>query len=138
MSDVIDIIFPEQGISLVAGPTGAGKTRWLLETMLKWQRGEDVLGYRSHYRPWLYVSGDRSQHEARGTISDLGICIADIPLFPAFGLVPPIGALGILEAAEKLKVELLVWEGFGSYVESQWGSTKIKSWLNFITWRLTH
>src|SRR5215472_13455522 len=135
---VVDVIFPSQGISLVAGPTGAGKTRWLVEALLDWQQGKPILGYTSHPRPWLYVCGDRSQTEAEHTMLDLGVDLTKVPLFPAFGLVPAIGATEILDEAESRRVELIVWEGFGSYVSSHMGGTAVKSWLNWLTWRLTH
>lgn len=138
MSDIIERIFPEQSIHLVAGPTGAGKTRWLIEMLLEWEQGHPVFGFRSNPRPWLYVSGDRPMHQARATIQSLGIDPARVPILEAFGIVPPIGVLEILETAEKRNAGLLVWEGFGNYVESNWGSSKVKQWLNMITWRLWH
>jgi hypothetical protein len=138
MSDIVDILFPEEVIHLVAGPTGAGKSRWLLEWLQDWQLGRDVLGYKSHPVPWLYVSGDRSEKEATATIASLGINPKSIPLFPAFGLMPPMGALGVLDAAERQGIGLLVWEGFGQYVESNAGSSNVKRWLNMMVWRLSH
>lgn len=139
MADIVDKIFPEQTIHLVAGSTGAGKSRWLLEWLADWQQGKAVIdGHTSHPVPWLYVSGDRSEKEANATIADLGINPSTIPLLPAFGIMPPIGPLGILEIAEKKDIGLLVWEGFGQYVESNAGSSKVKAWLNMIVWRLSH
>jgi AAA domain len=139
MADIVDGIFPEQAIHLVAGSTGAGKSRWLLEWLADWQAGRPILdGYVSHPVPWLYVSGDRSEKEAKATIIDLGINPTTIPLFAAFGVMPPIGALGVLEEAEKRDVGLIVWEGFGQYVESNAGSSKVKSWLNMVTFYLSH
>lgn len=138
MADIVDGIFPEQTIHLVAGSTGAGKSRWLLEWLADWQQGKPVIdGRQSNPVPWLYVSGDRSEKEATATIVDLGLNAKTIPLLPAFGVMPPIGALGVLDMAEKRDVGLLVWEGFGQYVESNAGSSKVKSWLNMIVWRLS-
>jgi AAA domain len=139
MADIVDSVFPEQAIHLVAGSTGAGKSRWLLEWLSDWQQGNPVLdGRKSNPVPWMYVSGDRSEKEATATILDLGINPATIPLLPAFGIMPPMGVLGILETAEKKGVGLLVWEGFGQYVESNAGSSRVKAWLNMIVWRLSH
>lgn len=139
MADIVTGIFPEQTIHLVAGSTGAGKSRWLLEWLSDWQQGKPVIdGRASTPVPWLYVSGDRSEKEATATIVDLGLNPKTIPLLPAFGLMPPMGALGVLEIAEKQKIGLLVWEGFGQYVDSNAGSSKVKAWLNMIVWRLSH
>ena len=138
MSDIVDTLLPEQAIHLLAGPTGAGKSRWLLEMLQDWQAGKDVLGYKSHPRQWLYVSGDRQQIEVERTLTSLGIAHTSVPIMPAFGVMPIMGALGILEEAEKRQAELLVWEGFGKYVESNAGGTAVTRWLNMITWRLSH
>lgn len=137
-TDPVEVIFPAQLIHMVAGPTGAGKTRWLLDTMVAWQAGRPVLGFRSSPRPWLYVCGDRQEHEIKRTIASLGHNSANIPTFAAFGVMPPIGALGVLDEAEKCKAEVLVWEGFSQYVESNAGNSGVKRWLNMIAWRLAH
>jgi hypothetical protein len=138
VSDVVDTILPEQAIHIVAGPTGAGKSRWLLEMLQDWQAGRDVLGYKSHPRPWLYVSGDRQQIEVERTLLSMGLQPGNVPIMPAFGVMPVMGALGILEEAERREAELLVWEGFGKYVEANAGGNAVTRWLNMVTWRLSH
>lgn len=138
MSAIVDTLLPEQAIHLVAGPTGAGKSRWLMEMLQDWQQGKPVLGYASNPRPWLYVSADRQKIEVDRTLISLGILPSTVPVFPAFGVMPPMGWMGIMEEAERLDIELLVWEGFGKYVESNAGGTGVTNWLNKITWRLSH
>lgn len=136
--DLIEGIFPQQSIHLVAGPTGAGKTRWLLEILLAWDKELPVLGRPTYRCPWLYVSGDRAEIDAVGTMISLGIDPAEIPLLPAFGVMPPMSALDVLREVDKLEAQLIVWEGFGQYVESNAGSSAVKRWLNLMTWALTH
>jgi len=74
----------------------------------------------------------------RSTMMSLGINPKNVPILPAFGVWPALGHLGILEEAERRKVELLVWEGFGRYVESNAGSSTVARWLSYVTWRLSH
>lgn len=126
------------GLFLLADFTVTHNTRFLLEVLQQWEQGLDILGHISHPCPWLYVSGDRTEIEAIGTLTSLGINPSTIPIFPAFGLLPAISHMDILREAEKREVNLLVWEGFGRYVESNAGSSAVSRWLNMIAWRLTH
>lgn len=136
--DIVDSIFPGQSIHLIAGPTGAGKTRFLFSSLEQWVQGGPVLGFPSHPCPWLYVAADRQKSEVDRTLTTMGLTMT-VPFFSAFGVMPPVGAMGILRAAEEAGAELLVWEGFGKYVDMHGGGgTAVSRWLNMVTWRLTH
>ena len=135
--NIVDDMFYEGSIHLIAGPTGAGKTRWLLEALQEWEQSLPVLGCASHPCPWIYVSADRQQSEVDRTIKSLGLTMK-VPTMLAFGVMPPIGAMGILEKAEQRGAELIVWEGFGKYVEGNARSVEVSRWLNWMTWRLSH
>lgn len=130
MSDLVDKILPDGCIHLLGGPTGAGKTRWLLDMLLNWERGEKVFGLESHPVPWAYVVGDRSERETRSTIASLGIPQERIPLIPAFA--PTLTVNQIFEAVEKTPARLIVWEGFGGYTDRLDGHA-VKNWLSSIT-----
>ena len=135
MSDfIVDTIFPCGEIHLVAGPTGAGKTRWLFDTLLDWQTGKDVLGYKSYPAPWVYLSCDRSAKSVNRTLETMGIDTKDIPLVAAMDRKMSMSQ--VLDAAAEYKAKLVVVESFGSFVEvPTTGSVKrffygLRSFLN--------
>lgn len=71
---LIDVILPEREVSLIGGPSGSGKTTWALQTLVEdWQHGKDVLGFKSHPVPWIYVSSDRSLDSVSATMERLKI-----------------------------------------------------------------
>lgn len=131
MTDPIEGILPAGCIHLVAGPTGSGKTRWLLSMLQQWERGDTVFGHRCHPCKWLYVVADRSKPETEATISSLGIDPATIPILPAFA--PLRTCSEILDIAEKVEAKLLVWEGFGQYVGSNARHAEVRQWLSTMT-----
>ena len=118
MSDfLIDCILPKREISLVGGPSGAGKTRWLMHMLVnEWQRGLPVLGYNSHPCKWTYVASDRSIASVHRTLHDLGIDPAKIDILPAWGKHKKT-LNQIYDEAETRKAKLLVIEGFGGYAD---------------------
>ncbi len=136
MADPVETIFPEGAIHLVGGPTGAGKTRWLLQTMLAVARGRPVLGYKSSPRPWVYISADRQEAEVWRTVDSMGLNRVDIPLLPAFAPLKTVGQ--IFDEAEQRGAQLLVWEGFGSYVGDGAGNATVRQWLSSLTYMLRH
>ncbi|MDE2020623.1 MAG: AAA family ATPase [Patescibacteria group bacterium] len=65
---LVDQWFSVQGVHLVAGPSGTGKTRWLLKLIEAWQRGESVFGHASHPVPFVYIAADRGRRDAFATM----------------------------------------------------------------------
>ena len=113
---LIDRLFPHSGVHLIGGPSGAGKTRWLFQTLIdQWEKGQDVLGFKSHPCPWLYVSGDRILDDAYETLEDLGYNPDRIRMLGAVdeGIT---NIEGILHESDALKPrpQLLVIEGIAS------------------------
>src|SRR5574337_1032951 len=96
---LIDSILPVQQVHLVAGPTGAGKTTWLLQTLLDWHRGKPVLGFCSHPCRWAYIAADRTAQDALMTVMRMGIGPAELPFIPARD--QHLGTSGILDAIER-------------------------------------
>lgn len=79
---LIDQILPRREVHMLAGPSGAGKTTWFLQTFVEqWQERKDVLGYRSFPVPWLYVSGDRSMESCERTLRRIGIPRTKVSIF---------------------------------------------------------
>jgi AAA domain-containing protein len=71
---LIDQILPSREVHIIAGPSGAGKTTWILQTLvLDWQHGREVLGFKSFPVPWLYVSSDRSRKSVAATLKRMSI-----------------------------------------------------------------
>lgn len=130
---LVDVLLPKHEVHLLAGPSGAGKTRWLLNQLLLWERGERFLGFNVHPTPWAYVAGDRSFSSLRHTLNDMYITFNDIPnKIPAWE--KDMNAFAILDAIQALKGHhLVVWEAFGSFVEAPQMNTQVKAWLSRIS-----
>ncbi len=124
---LVETIIPTREISLVAGPSGAGKTRWLLNMLKRWEKGDDFLGYHSYPVKWAYAPGDRSQPSVARTLRDLGLTPKDLNIIPSWGsdykTLPQ-----IVDAALSIKAKLLVIEGFAGYAEDTNGPA-IRSFL---------
>lgn len=115
---LIETILPTNEINLVAGPSGAGKTRWLLNMLRDWERGKPIFGYASYPQKWAYAPGDRSQRSVHRTMSAIGIDPVSMNIIPSWGTdyktLPQ-----IFDAAQKMEAKLLVIEGFGGYAEEK-------------------
>jgi RecA-family ATPase len=115
---LIDVILPARETSLMAGPSGAGKTRFWLPMMIhEWSKGLSVLGFKSHPVPWVYVASDRSEKSVHATLSDMGIHPSTFPMIPAWDRAMTISQ--ILDAVKQHQAKFAVIEAFGSFVESR-------------------
>lgn len=70
---IIDRLFPAREVSVIAGPSGAGKTRLMLQMIWDWSQGKPVFGRPSHPTPWVYVSCDRSRAGVLRVLDDLAL-----------------------------------------------------------------
>lgn len=112
---LIETIFPCGEIHLVGGPTGAGKTRWLLDMLLAWQQGKSVLDYKSYPCPWLYVSSDRSEKSVLRTLKTMQIDPTKIPMLSAMDKRLTLSQ--ILDCVQERAAKLVVIESFGNFVD---------------------
>jgi hypothetical protein len=126
---LIDKILPKHEIHLLAGPSGAGKSRWLFDNLLRWEAGESVLGYPSYPVPWVYVSCDRSTTSVRRTLTMMQIDPDLIPLVSAWDPKGKLSLNAIRDSVDEMKAELIVWEGFGSFVDPPATGTQVKAYL---------
>lgn len=124
---LVDTIFPCGEAHLVGGPTGAGKTRWLFDTLLAWQRVEPVLGYPSHPCPWLYVSSDRSEKSVLRTLVSMGIDPKQIPLLSAMDKRLTLSQ--IMDHAQERRAGLVVIESFGNFVDPPGLSIQVRNFF---------
>ena len=123
-----DIILPKHEVHLLAGPSGAGKTRWLLHNLLLWEKGEDFLGYRSHPVPWVYIAADRSIAGTTRTLWSMGIDPASIQTIPAWD--KQMGRYEIEDQIKASKAKLAVWESFGSFVDPPGQGHQVKKFMS--------
>lgn len=70
---IVDQILPGGTCHIVSGPSGAGKTTWLMKQLYEWDHGRPVLGYPSTRVPWVYVSCDRSSADTYRTLKRIGL-----------------------------------------------------------------
>jgi hypothetical protein len=115
---LIDTIMPAREIHLLGGPSGAGKTRWLLSLLINtWSKGQPVFGYRSFPVPWAYVASDRSSVSVDRTLTSMDIPSKLVPIIPAWDKEMSLSA--ILDGAYDLKAKLVVIESFGSFIDQR-------------------
>lgn len=131
---LIDRILPHTEVHLVGGSSGAGKTRWLFQTLIDdWQRGRPVLGYASHPRPWAYLVGDRTIDDACATLEDLHYNPDDVRMYSAMEN----GILDLGRALDKVmefdpKPEVVVVEGLASLTPDKCDLNKYKDVARFL------
>lgn len=101
---IVDEILPAGQIHVLAGPSGAGKTRWLLPTIKAWYEGKDVLGYKSNPEPYLYISCDRSSKSLNQTLKKLKLQDWDLYYKTIPELLDDIGIVDY----EKFKLESII------------------------------
>jgi hypothetical protein len=124
---LIDEILPSKEVHLMAGPTGAGKTRWLFDALLRWQRGLPILGLRSHPVPWVYVASDRSMDGVNRTFDTMGIDRNSFEILPAWD--EHMSFSTIMGAVADLGAKFAVIEGFGQFVEAPAHTHQVRSFL---------
>lgn len=128
---IIEDLIPANLVSLVGGPSGAGKTRWLMEMIDKqWSQGHSVFGHKSFARPYVYASDDRPELSYRRTFRKMGL-EASLPAFSCVDLN--------LETQEQVfkyavknfpEARVLIVEGFGGMVPQGKGDyTSVKKFL---------
>lgn len=121
-----DLILPTHEVHLLAGPSGAGKTRWILDQLLEWERGADFLGHTSHPVPWVYIAADRSIQAMGRTLESMGIK-RDIVVIPAWDK-----QMGLMEIQDRIcasNCHLAVWESFGSFVDPPAQGHQVKAFM---------
>jgi hypothetical protein len=70
---LIDKIWPEGSMHLLAGPSGIGKSTWLLKAIHDWEKGIPVMGFTSYPQPYVYLMCDRSATDLQRTLDRIGL-----------------------------------------------------------------
>jgi RecA-family ATPase len=78
---IVDTIFPAGALHVIGGPSGIGKTTWLLQSLHEWEQGKPILGFPSHPCKWVYVSLDRSLLDGDRTLRRIGLADWNIPMY---------------------------------------------------------
>jgi RecA-family ATPase len=129
---IIDGLVPKHEVHLLAGVSGSGKTTWLFHTLLDWQMGINVLGFKSNPVPWCYVSADRSLASAYRTMAAMGIPAGSFPMLSAHGAdKKDWGKIIDTLAGMDEGIELAVIEGFASLLGGT-GNATHREVSNFI------
>lgn len=77
---LVDQIFPAREVHVIAGPSGGGKTTWLIQFIHEWQKGEKFHGHASHPVPFLYISADRSLESVERLFERMRLPFAGFPI----------------------------------------------------------
>ncbi len=126
---LIESILPAGEVHLLGGPSGSGKTRLLFDTLLDWEQGKDVFGYKSHPVNWVYVATDRSIESVHRTLASMGISKERLKIIPAFGKDEKTFCQ-IMTAISDIEAELAVIEAFGKFVEPPGRSRQVDQFLS--------
>jgi hypothetical protein len=78
---LIDTILPEGTVHLIGGPSGIGKSTWLLQTIHQWEQGLPVMGFPSHPMPYVYFMCDRSEVDLQATLKQIGLSDWDVKAY---------------------------------------------------------
>jgi RecA/RadA recombinase len=78
--------FPLGEVSLIAGPSGAGKTTWALQMLEAQAKGETFLGHPTFELPYLVLMKDRSEKALHRTLRRLEVDKSTLPLRKLPGL----------------------------------------------------
>ena len=70
---IVDPILPKHEIHLVGGPSHAGKTTLVMQTIAAWSKGKDVFGHESHPAPYCYLACECTGVTVRSTLNRLEI-----------------------------------------------------------------
>jgi hypothetical protein len=128
-SYLIDKLFPSREVHLIGGVSGSGKSRWLFDTVLDWEKGIPILGQKSNPIPWVYVASDRSIESVWDTLETMGINPDEVPTIPAFGAhKKSFGA--IIDEISKVKAQLAIIEGFGKFADPPANGWQVAEFLS--------
>ena len=99
-------------VHLCGGPSGAGKTRWLLPMVQnQWRLGKPVLGHKSYPVSWCYVPMDRPYSSVEETLLTLKLDPLKINTIPAMDLGYN-SITQVLDDAERMGARLVIIEMF--------------------------
>src|SRR5208337_4252581 len=116
---LINPILPRNRVSLLAGISSAGKSRFAIPALIMYEAGYPVLGLPSTSTPdhCCLICRDRPIEDAEDTIKSMGFDPGDVDIIPAFGKHSrPI--YDIMTEVHKHKAKLLFWEGLDMMVRN--------------------
>lgn len=70
---LIEKILPARQVHLIGGPSGIGKTRWIVYLLKDWIKGNPVLGFKSSPEPVMYLATDRNEESLEATFEPFAI-----------------------------------------------------------------
>jgi len=104
-------------VHLCGGPSGAGKTRWLMTTLQnQWRLGKSVLGHKSYPVPYCYVPMDRPYASVEETLLSLKLDPDKMKVIPAMDMgIKSINQ--VIDVAKDMGAKLMVIEMFAYLIE---------------------
>lgn len=139
---VIERLIPLYEVNLISGPSGAGKTTFMLQMAYDWCRGEDVLGHKSFPADFCFVACDRSESSLRARMDLLEM---DIGLIPHCSLIGRTGLVdhtveGMIKEARRVspQLDVIFADGFASLCPGRINDAKDVSLFLRQTTKLLH
>ena len=119
-------------VHLLGGPSGGGKTRWLIPMLHnQWSKGQKVMGHKVYPCEWAYVPLDRMMASVEQSFETMGIKPYQVNIIPALDAgMTRIGQ--ILDAAEYYQAKLIVIEMFSYLLEGPHTPEAIRDWMGAV------
>ena len=129
---LINHILQKELVHLCAGPSGAGKTRWLLPMLFeRWAKGASILGHRSYPVPWAYVPMDRPYASVEQTLKSMSLPPWAIETIPAMDLGYD-SINQVIDHAVQLQVKLLVIEMFAYLLKGRQTTESVREYMGAV------
>lgn len=129
---LIDKVLPTNRVHLLAGISSAGKSRFIVPSLIMYSAGMPVFGLKSYAVPWCMVCRDRPLADAQDTVRSIGFDLADVNIIPAFGQhSQPL--YEIMDKIEKSGAKLVLWEGFDMMVRNPNNPHEVSEFLSSVT-----
>ena len=96
------------GITVIGGPSGVGKTKFLFQMVEEWHNERPLFGRATHAQPFCLVSCTHSTAAAVESAHAVGACVSEIPIISAVNDAKSISFLAVCELAQKRVPDLRV------------------------------
>lgn len=85
---LVDQVLPHGELHIIGGPSGGGKTTWLLQFIRSWQCSQPIWNLQTYPKQFVYISLDRGEKSLLRTFKRLGIDASTFPYVAALNLQP--------------------------------------------------
>lgn len=129
---LVEQIIPKNRVSLLAGISSAGKTRFAVPALQEWSEGKPFLEHQSYPVPWGIVSSDRPLKDCLDSYNSMGLDLEKLKIISAFG-AKKIPDYEIIEKIKNLELQMVFWDGFDMLVDNPNSHAEVRDFLSRMT-----